>query len=331
MLVAAFLVLQGAGPSPALLIVISLGFGVADAAYAPASNSLPVQMVPGDQLIALAGVRQLINRGAVLAGAPLGGAIVAIGGLPAAVLVDAVSFAVIAVALLGLHPRFPRAQTAGASLLADVRAGLAYVRRSPPVRDLTVALSGLNVFVTPVIAIGLAQHVSRSGWGSGRLGLLTGLIGAGAAVGTIVALRWRPPQTVRIGLVLLLAQAAALASLGVTTFAATIFAVAAIGLTAGLASPLLAGAFQQTVDQRYLGRCNSLITVADAALAPLALVLFGWLTGRAGLALTCAGFGAGFGALLTWSLVRSRPPLRISQNRRAGRLIHVLSVSKWKD
>jgi len=43
--------------------------------------------------------------------------------------------------------------------------------------ELTVALSRLNVFVTPVIAVGLAERANAHAWGSARLGILTGLIG----------------------------------------------------------------------------------------------------------------------------------------------------------
>jgi MFS family permease len=297
-LVAALLVLEADGPSPVLLILVSLCFGLADAAYTPAAASFPVQMVTGDELIALSGLRQLILRGAVLAGAPLGGVLVATGGFQAAVLADAVSFAVIAVVLVTLRPRFDRPLSDGTTMLGDLRAGLHYVRSTPDVRRIVVALSGLNVFVTPVIAIGLAQLASGSGWGSSRLGILTGLIGAGAAVGTVAAMRWRPRQTVRAGLLVLVPQAAALACLGVAPFPVAVVAMSVVGITAGLASPLLSGAFQQTVDWRYLGRCNSLVAVADAGLTPLALVLFGWAAGAVGLAVTCAAFGAGFAGLV---------------------------------
>ena len=304
-LVAAFLALERLPASAALLIAVSVLFGIADAAYTPASGALPVQLVGPDRLVALAGVGQLIVRAAQLAGAPLGGVVVAVGGLRAAVLVDAVSFALIAVVLVRIQPRFPRPAAATASLLAELRRGLGYAWRVPVVRDLTLALSGLNVFVTPVIAVGLAELAHRQAWGATRLGILTGLIGAGAALGTVAALRRPPRRTLRVALLTLIVQAAALASLGVDPLGAAAVATVTVGLTAGFASPLLAGAFQETVAREYLGRCNSLVALSDAALLPLALVGFGWLGAHAGVGAACGLFGAGFAALLGYSTLRS--------------------------
>ena len=317
-LVAAFLALQRLPVSAALLIAISVLFGVADAAYTPASGALPVQLVAPYRLVALAGVRQLIVRGAQLAGAPLGGVIVAVGGLRAAVLVDAASFTVIALVLLRMRPRFPRPATAPASLLADLRGGLDYVRRAPTVRDLTLALSGLNVFVTPVIAVGLAELAHRQSWGATRLGVLTGLIGVGAALGTVAALRRPPPATLRVALLSLIVQAAALASLGVDPLGVAALATLTVGLTAGFASPLLAGAFQQTVAREYLGRCNSLVSLSDAALLPLALVGFGWLGAHAGIGVACGLFGAGFAALLGYATLRTARAPEWAPERRSA-------------
>jgi MFS family permease len=318
-LAGAFVLLLQFGPSPALLIGISLCFGIADAVYTPASSSFPVQMVEGDELVALAGIRQLIGRGAVLAGAPLGGVVVALGGFRAAVLLDAASFGVIVLVLLGLRPRFDRATSTASSLLGDLRDGLAYVRRSKPVRNLTVALSGLNVFVTPVTAIGIAEHANAAGWGASRLGILTGAIGAGAAIGTVAAIRARPADPVRAGLLILLIQAGALGVIGLAPFAGAIAATTTVGITAGLASPFLAGAFQRTVNARYLGRANSLIAVSDAALTPLTLIAFGWIATRFGVAATCGMFGAGFAALLLYSVIRATPGRTANPNLRSCR------------
>lgn len=72
-------------------------------------------------------IRQLLNRSGSIAGPPLGGVLVAAFGLAGALLVDAVTFTVIAIVLLLARPRWPRERAAGASVWADVRGGLSYV------------------------------------------------------------------------------------------------------------------------------------------------------------------------------------------------------------
>ncbi len=119
----------------------------------------------------------------------------------------------------------------------------------------------------------------------------------------LVALAW---TSVRLGASLIV-QAGALASLGVDPLVPAAVATLTVGLTAGFASPLLAGAFQQTVPGGYLGRCGSLVALSDAALLPLALVGFGWLGAHAGVGVACGLFGAGFAALLGYSTLRTGP------------------------
>ena len=50
-----------------------------------------------------------------------------------------------------------------------------------------------------------------------------------------------------------------------------------IGITAGLASALLSGAFQRTIEPSYLGRTGSMLMLSDDAFMPLAMTGFGAL------------------------------------------------------
>jgi MFS family permease len=219
--IACALVLLGAlaaidawGLSAPVLIAIGACFGTADAFYGPASATFPRQLVAASDLPRLAGIRQLINRFTAVGGGPLGLALVAFGGLQAALAADAASYAVIAVTLLAVRPRWARARATGRSIAADIRAGLAYLRSTPPVRDLVIALSGLNVFGSPVLSIGIALRTTEQGWGANRLGVLTGCIGVGAVVGTLVSISRRPARPVRFALQLMFVQAAAVAAVG---------------------------------------------------------------------------------------------------------------------
>lgn len=304
----ALVVFSVQGISAALLIAIGVAFGIVDAFYGPASRSFPLQLVPRPELGRLSALRQLIGRFARIVGAPLGGVLVAVYGLGGAMATNALSFVVIFGVLIAVRPRWPRTRSTGKSIRGDLRDGLVYLRRTPRVRDLIIALSGLNVFVSPVLSIGLALHATRHGWGAAGLGWLTGSIGVGAAVGTLVAMRWRPAYPVRTALLLLFFQAAALATVGLAPYVMTLGAMIIVGIVAGLASPMLAGAFQATVDEEYLGRAGAVLSLSDDGLAPVAMAGFGALAELTGLAAAAISFAVGFAALLSFSL--SRPHVR---------------------
>lgn len=291
-------------PVVPVLVAVGVAFGVADAISDPAATTFPRRLVTPSELTRVAALRQLGGRAALLVGAPLGGLVLAAADLAGVMVTDAILFALAAVLLLLVRPRFPRTPAAREPVLAAVRSGARYVRRTPRVLHLVIALSGLNVFVTPVTTVGLALRVTDEAWGPQVLGVLLGCLGAGAAAGTVLTLRWRPHRPVMAAQVVLLAQAGALLAVGLAPLAGVVAAVLVIGVTAGIASPLLAGTFQATVDEAYLGRVASLVSLADDGLMPLALAAFGTMAAVAGLAWACAVCGLGMAALMLIGLAR---------------------------
>lgn len=303
-LAAALVVLAFHGVSIPMLVALALAFGTATAFYNPASFAFPRQLRPTGDMTRVSGIRQLTGRAATIGGPPLGGVLVAAFGLAGALLVDAVTFAVIAIVLLLVRPRWPRERAGGATVLSDIRGGLSYVWSTPRVRNLVIALAGLNIFGSPVISVGLALRTTAEGWGPAALGVLMGSIGAAAVLGTLTTLRWRPARPVFTALLFLLAQAASLIAVGFAPFTGVLAATLTVGLTAGLASPLLSGAFQATVDDAYVARAGSVISLSDSALIPVSLAGFGVLAGITSLAFACAVCGVGFLLQLVYSLSR---------------------------
>jgi MFS family permease len=198
-----------------LLLGVAVSFGVLDALHNPAAMTLPRQLVRTEDLPSAAGLMQVAGRLARFAGAPLGGVLVAVGGLRLVMVVDAVTFALVAAFVgLALKPRYPRTLSSTGSVRRDLAAAGAYLRATPYVRALVVSLSGLNLFVGPALAVGVTVHVHRSGWGAATVGVADALVGVGAALGAVVAIRVRSSQPARTGLLILLGQAAAIAVLG---------------------------------------------------------------------------------------------------------------------
>jgi MFS family permease len=305
-LIAAIAVVETQESSLVLLLVVAVVFGLVDGLYDPASGTMPRQLVRPEDLAAVSSMFQLGSRTATLIGAPLGGFLVATGGLSDVMVFDAISFAVIAVVLAALiRPRFPLERSAGKSVRSDLVDGFRYLRGAPSARTLTIALSGLNVFVGPITAVGVVLRTRAEGWGATNLGVFEACIGAAAAVGAVIAMRWRPAAPARAGLLILVGQAAACVAIGFAPYAGVIGCMLTIGITAGLASAFLSGAFQRTIDPAYLGRTGSMVMLSDEALMPLAMTGFGALAAGTSLVTACAVTGAGFAALVLWSASRS--------------------------
>jgi MFS family permease len=284
---------------------VAVLFGLVDALYTPASGTMPRRMVRAEDLVKLAASTQLANRLAVFVGAPLGGFLVAHGGLAAVMIIDAISFGVIAIALAWVvRPRLPQVSSAGKSIRADLKAGFGYLRRDRPARTLVIAFFGLNLCVGPVLAVGLVQRTSAAGWGAGSLGLFQACSGILAATGAVLAMRWKPTRLARAGLLALIFQAAGCAAIGFVPRAGVFIAMGVIGFTAGLASAQLSAAFQQTIAPAYLGRTSSIVSLSDEALMPVAMTGFGALISGAGIPFACSLLGAVFAALMVWSATR---------------------------
>ena len=107
--------------------------------------------------------------------------------------VDAATFAVIAVVLaLVVRPRYRLPRAEHARWRDSFIDGIGYLRRSPTARTFVIGLTALNVFVSPVVALGLALRVEGSAWGPHWLGIADAALAAGAIVGSLAAIRWQP-------------------------------------------------------------------------------------------------------------------------------------------
>ena len=112
--------------SLALLLAVAIVFGVLDAIHIPAAMTLPRTLVapkPAGGGRADAGGRPA----GPLRGAPLGGVLVALGGLRLVMVVDAVTFAVVGAFVAALKPRYPRSLSSTGSVRQDLAAAAAYL------------------------------------------------------------------------------------------------------------------------------------------------------------------------------------------------------------
>ena len=267
-----------AEPSLGLLITAAVAFGVADAVYSPSQGTVGRQLVRPIDLPAYTGAAQTLHRLGSMGGAALGGFVVAAWGLGGSALLDALTFAVVALYLAGrLRARYPLPRGTAEPVLRSIRQGFLHLRDAPVTRTLVLAMSGLNMFAGPAEGIGLALRSREEGWGAETVGLFLALLGVGAALGSVAMLRWHPRFPAAVSFAWLAVQGGAIVVLGVGPQWLVGTGAFVIGVTAGIASVLLSALFQATVDGGFLGRMSALQRLGDDVTMPFSMIGFGAL------------------------------------------------------
>src|SRR5262249_13834893 len=130
-----------------ILIAIAVGLGVASGLTMPSGMTLVRQIVASEDLGTVQGWNQISGRAMKLLGAPVGGVLVAWGGLVTVMLVDAATFVVIAAVLMLVvraRYRLPRAiHDRWRDSLAE---GYWYLRSHDTAKLFVIGLTALNVF-----------------------------------------------------------------------------------------------------------------------------------------------------------------------------------------
>lgn len=305
--VAAVLLLEQ--PSAAVLVALAVAFGVIDAVFIPAVGAMPAVLVAPSELSRVTAMRQVVHRATAIAGAPLAGWLIATSSLPVVYLVCAGLFAVSVVALAATRTRSPahapdtatggaRASTDQAptdggetdqappaprsparALLADVAAGLRYVRGHTLLLPLLVLSAVAEFGFAGAINVGLPLLADAFGWGPQGIGWVLGAWGAAAALASVVlTVRGSPQRAGLVGLTCLPLMGISLAAIalapGLTAAAA---AAALLGLGSGIIAPVFGGLTLAAADAHQVGRVMALSSLASLGGAPLAYAATGVL------------------------------------------------------
>lgn len=288
-----------------LLVTMGVLLGTATGLTLPAAATLARQLVRGDDLATVSGWNQIGGRVARLLGAPAGGVAVAAVGPAGAMLANAVTFVGIAAVLaVVVRPRYRMPRVPHASWTASLRDGAAYLRADESARLLVLGLAALNVFVSPVIALGVALRVSGSGWGPAWLGVAEAAFAVGAIAGSVLGIRWRVGHPARAGFAVLVGQGVCIAGTGVGSRVVLLVSMLLIGVAAGAASVWLAGTYQRTVAPSHLGRVSSVSSLGDMALVPFAIPAFGALAAGTSVLTAAGAYGAAMSVLCLWFATR---------------------------
>jgi MFS family permease len=289
-----------------ILVTVALVFGAVDALFVPAVGALPPRLTSPDQLARVTGMRSLSVRLSQIAGPPIGGLAMGLGGATAAFTVAGLLFTLslpllltVRIQPLGSHGAKQLGTGTAREELLD---GLRYIRRHRLIGPLVAAGAVCELGFTGVLNVGMVLLNAERGWGPSGYGWIVSSFGAGAAASaTLLAVAGRLPRAglMLAGMLFIGCTGAATVALVPTLWLAVVLA-AVIGLSAGVFGSLDNALIQTAADPAYLGRVTSVVMLTMVGIAPLSYPLVGAAIGAWGATPVFAGCGtfAGLGVVI---------------------------------
>ena len=299
-----------------LLVLLVIPYGAGAALFGPAFHSIVPTIVPKEQLVEANSIGQVVQPLALTVLGPLiGGLLIAIG-TGWAFVIDAATFGVSAVCILAMHVRHAVPEGEPADLMADVREGVRYVRRTPWIlMGLLAGMVSLFAVYGPwetLVPFVVSDQLEGSGL---DLALVFGAGGVGSVlVGIVMAQRGGLPRKPVTVMYLAFAVGMGMtAGFGVITavwqgMLVAFVAEGAIALLVVIWFTLL----QRLVPNDLLGRVSSLDWMISIAGAPLSFLIVGPLAGVIGVdkVLIAAGAVGAIAPIVFMYLPGARDPER---------------------
>ena len=170
------------------IVLLSLFMGLVNAFDIPARQSFLIQMVEGREGLAGAiGLNSSMFNAAQLVGPAIAGFLIAAVGEAACFLLNALSYLAVLAALLAMRlpPRSPAKPPQ--HVLHELKEGFRYAFGFPPIRDILLLLTVVNLVATPLRVVLLPIFATTVLHGQSRtLGLLMSAVGLGALAGALV-------------------------------------------------------------------------------------------------------------------------------------------------
>jgi MFS transporter len=289
------------------LYALAAIFGIVDAFFYPALNTIVPMLVPGRLLAPANAIIQGSQQVMGLIGPALAGAAIALLTTGSAFVVDAASFGVAALAVFLVRggrraTPHPSEQDARESVLGSIRGGVRAAWADPAVRGTLVLIAAFNLAFTGPLMVGLPWLAdARFGGDSTAFGILFSAWGGGALLGAVVA--GSISSVPRFGLVLLTVACVlgvGLAAIGLApSFGVALAIIGPMGVLVGFTNVQYIAWLQQRVADELRGRVMSLVMLASIGLAPVSLAVSGAL---ADLGAATLMFGAAGGIVLAAAL-----------------------------
>lgn len=168
------------------LYVVSFLIGTLSLLFYVSYSTLFVSLVPRERYLEANALLNGSRAFSFVAGPSVGGLLVQVFSAPGALVADAVSFLVSAFTMSSISPVEPPTEQAERGHL---KAGMAYIRRSPLVRSSLLATATINFFNFVFHAIFVLYATRELGVSPGLLGIVLGAGAVGGIVGALLAVR----------------------------------------------------------------------------------------------------------------------------------------------
>jgi DHA3 family tetracycline resistance protein-like MFS transporter len=165
-----------------MLVLLVLVHGIGEAFFAPAFSALVPDILAPPLIPQASAIEQIVRQAARnFLGPAIGGVIVALVGPGTSFIIDAATFAFSAVCIFLIRTRTDAVRERTASMVAELREGIAYVRTQTWLWGTLLAASTAILFFMGPLQVLLPYRVKNDlDAGSGAYGLILGLEGLGA-------------------------------------------------------------------------------------------------------------------------------------------------------
>lgn len=293
------LVLVASNFSLAWVVVI----GAVDGALALAGRALTRSVVaallePAGELRSGNALLNIAFTGGAAVGPALAGLIVAGFGTQTALLLDALSFYVVAWILVTAGP-MPRAEPEPGRMRDRVRAGIAYLREKAALRRLLIAQGAAFVFFAAVIPVEVIYAKETLGTSDSGYGLMLASWGVGMVIGSVLFAAVRQMSLARLLLASTLAVGAGYLGLAAApTLAVACLASVLGGAGNGVQWVSTISAVQELTAEGMQARVMSVLESIGAAMPGIGFVLGGLIAALATPRTTFLVAGAGVIAIV---------------------------------
>jgi len=260
---------------------IAVVFGVVDAFFMPARNSILPRVVADRELEPGNAVLNVTAQASVILGPVLGGVIVAVLGIGWAFAGDAACFVIGFLFILWL-PAAARTATGQAhpdgGLGGQIAAGFRYAWADVGIRVTLIVIAVVDFAANGALGVGLPTLAhGRFGTGAAGLGILFGAWGVGATAGALGSGLVPPPQ--RFGWLMVLLCLWLGVGTGVVGLLPSLgpaaLAMGLCGVATGVVNTYGVSWLQRRTDPAMQGRVMSIVMLASMGLTPVAYAASG--------------------------------------------------------
>ena len=302
------LVFSGGTSSLRLFFLAAAVRAVGGAIQGPAVGAILPQIVPAEQLTRVNGINGTIQSVIMLGSPALSGLLLGVASIQAIFYIDVVT-AILVIAVLQFFLKIPPHAKAGekqtVSYFVDMKLGLSYIRGHRYLVSFFTYLGILMFFITPAAFLTPLQTARTFGGDVWRLTAIEMVFSIGMMAGGALISVWGGFRN-RMRTMMLSTAAMALCTIGLGLAPFFFLYLAFMGVF-GVALPLYntpaAVILQEHVEEAYLGRVFSVMTMLSTSLMPLGMLIFGplaevvkieWLLLGSGLCLLLLAFTVPF-------------------------------------